>query len=722
MRFLFLVFFLTLLAGPAPAALWVDDGEGGGLMTGPGASWTTFTDNFSTVKPDGRFFQTGEGYRSPHCPRLDYEIKPGAVYPFVGLTASFPVTDLSAYQGVRFWVRGQGAWSCLIPTAATATQYNHYSAPLAVSNEWTLVEIPFSTLAQTWGKPAAWTPNTIEGLQWEAQGAPGAKGFLCVDDIEFYQAGESKVKPPEADPISPAPKVNQEGYGSDQEKYFTVAQGPAKSGDTFQILNSENDPVIQGKLQNPIDDQASTGETVFQVDFSSLTLPGHYTVQVNGVSSFPFVVGINPYLSIARDALRCFSLIRCGTAIDDPATGLKHPACHLKDAASRDNPSQTGDFTGGWHNAGDFGKWTPMAAISCAWMMWLADLSPSYEAANPALLTEARWGLDWLFKMQRPDGSVWHKVDTEPNFCMGTPPDKDPFTRFAAGAGSLDAADFCGVMAQASCIFAGTDPAYAAKCLGAAKRAWDWLSQNPNVIFHDPYYDDSDPSQEELWALGGMARATGDAALRRRFTLEASPGKFSSVSWMTPQFFGYMAEAEDPLADASEKTILIQTLSRFCDPLVEKSKADGYGVLLDPSEYYWESHENLLDKTGALLFAWRLTADVKYKDAALRQMDYLLGENSLNLSFIPGHGTRFVSHPHHWAYVDYGILMPGWVAAGPNHNPTGADPLLKAVIQRGAPPAKCFVDSSAGTSWASDEPETAEVAALVFAAGLLTNP
>jgi len=46
---------------------------------------------------------------------------------------------------------------------------------------------------------------------------------------------------------------------------------------------------------------------------------------------------------------------------------------------------------------------------------------------------------------------------------------------------------------------------------------------------------------------------------------------------------------------------------------------------------------------------------------------------------------------------------------------------LIQVIHRGTPPAKCFVDTNVGTSWASDEPETAEVAAFVFDCGMLAT-
>jgi MYXO-CTERM domain-containing protein len=99
----------------------------------------------------------------------------------------------------------------------------------------------------------------------------------------------------------------------------------------------------------------------------------------------------------------------------------------------------------------------------------------------------------------------------------------------------------------------------------------------------------------------------------------------------------------------------------------------------------------------------------------------VLGQNSLNQSFVTGFGANPVQHPYHWIYAALRIAMPGWASGGPNQYPNGADTLLIAAQQRGLPPAKCWVDSgNGGGSWASNEGETSENAALLFAAGYLS--
>ncbi|HXL72935.1 MAG TPA: glycoside hydrolase family 9 protein, partial [bacterium] len=120
-------------------------------------------------------------------------------------------------------------------------------------------------------------------------------------------------------------------------------------------------------------------------------------------------------------------------------------------------------------------------------------------------------------------------------------------------------------------------------------------------------------------------------------------------------------------------------------------------------------------------FAYHLTGDSKYKQAALRQMNYILGLNSLETSFVTGHGKKAESHPHHWDYASYQIVMPGWAGGGANQYPAGADPSLLGLINSNTPPAKCFFDGPGATSWASNEGQTVENAALVFDAGYLAG-
>lgn len=540
--------------------------------------------------------------------------------------------------------------------------------------------------------------------------------------------------PAHAAPIL-APKVNQIGYlPLDAKTLHVTTSDAAAPGSAVAIVDSNSGQTVWSGIlsSSAIDDTASTGEFVLSADFSALSTPGTYVATIGGMSSPSFPVATSAYNSLYRDALRTFYLIRCGVAIDDAETGIQHPACHTQDAILRDAGTAL-DLTGGWHNAGDYGKWVHEAAISTSLLLWLAELNPGgvlqISAGTPEsndgipdLLNEARWGLTWLLKMQQPDGSVLHKVDTQPNFAWGIPPQNDPYTRMAGFASTIDAADFTAVMLQAARVFQSVDASFAEQCAQAASSSWGWVQANPSVGETDPYYTDSDPSQEVLWATGEMLRATHDPQVAAAWTTASQQLAPGGIAWPTPESLGYVAVSLDPAGDPSVVSAATQALQGYASSLVSLAASTGYGVVTQADGYYWESNEILLGEMAVLLFESAIADDDTSLQLALAQLGWLLGDNALNKSFVTGHGANAVVHPYHWTYHALNKLMPGWASGGPNEYDSGVDTPLLDVIDEGTPPAECYVDEGdALGSYASNEGEIVENAELVFVTGFFTS-
>jgi endoglucanase len=536
------------------------------------------------------------------------------------------------------------------------------------------------------------------------------------------------VAPVRAAPVAATPRLNQLGFLPEAAKRFVlpVAVGDAAArGFTVETLAGQR--VFTGQLDPKVHDITRTaGEQVRTGDFSALAAPGRYRVRVGSASSPAFEIGDGVYAPLVRDAARAFFLVRANVALNDPVTGIRHAAGHLSEASLVVDGAPR-DLTGGWYNAGDFGKWTHMAAISVSQMMWLHALRPARAGrlkldvpsawpGLPDLLQQARWGLDWLLKMQNPDGSVLHKVDSKGLYAWGAPPEQDPHPRAAQGASSLDAGVFVGALLQAARVFASLDPAFAARCKAAALRAWDWLEAHPKVLHDDYAYTDPDPRQEILWATCEMAVLTGDPALAARADAGIKDLGVFPFFWPGPQLLGVMSLARVK----GEAGVVARTA------IVETAKAVGVEVALDPygftirtEAYTWGSVEVALNTAVLCLFAAEL-GEAPARDTAQRLVDYVLGCNALDHGFVTGHGERATRRPYHWTCRVWGIVMPGWASGGPNAGLPGADPRLKAVIEAGTPPAKCFVDACENDgSWASNEGQTSENAALLLATGLL---
>src|SRR5690606_16198903 len=126
-------------------------------------------------------------------------------------------------------------------------------------------------------------------------------------------------------------------------------------------------------------------------------------------------------------SIRGFYLWRCGTEIQGSFNGnhFHQEACHLEDGYEDyiGNEGSKHDGTGGWHDAGDYGKYTVNAGITVGVLLMAWDhFKPQIEKLDlnlpnttkelPDFLEEIKWEIDWVLKMQYPDGSgkVSHKL------------------------------------------------------------------------------------------------------------------------------------------------------------------------------------------------------------------------------------------------------------------------------------------------------------------------
>ena len=110
----------------------------------------------------------------------------------------------------------------------------------------------------------------------------------------------------------------------------------------------------------------------------------------------------------------------------------------------------------------------------------------------------------------------------------------------------------------------------------------------------------------------------------------------------------------------------------------------------------------------------------KYLDGVGEGMDYLLGRNPLDQSYVTGYGERPLEHPHHrfWAHqanAAFPAPPPGAISGGPNSGLQ--DPYVQAAGLAGCAPEKCFVDNI--EAWSANEITINWNAPLAWAAAYL---
>jgi endoglucanase len=100
-----------------------------------------------------------------------------------------------------------------------------------------------------------------------------------------------------------------------------------------------------------------------------------------------------------------------------------------------------------------------------------------------------------------------------------------------------------------------------------------------------------------------------------------------------------------------------------------------------------------------LIHAYILSKDQKYLDAATGLLDYLLGRNPMDISYLTGYGVNSAKDPHHRPSQADGIdaPIPGMLVGGPNYT---ANDCAKNMVDNKAV-AKSYYDNSC--SFATNE-------------------
>ena len=293
-------------------------------------------------------------------------------------------------------------------------------------------------------------------------------------------AGEKTAFTYEASTPSPLFKINQVGYVPAARKKYAYlgawlgTAGPLPlherlDGKPFDLIDATSgEKVFTGtmrkRLADPVNDHGTpfTGEEVLELDFSSVSQPGKYYLQAEGVGrSEEFAISD---LSMAESFYihaRGLYHQRCGIAREKPYTNWTAPACHQQcvrgtfppdithygkgddkrpygfhtlDSKSievnhfllieQNIPSYTEllDAPGGWHDAADWDRRPQHLGI-------VGDLAAVYllkpdnfcdgqlnipESGNgiPDILDEALWGIDHLRRKQQEDGGVGSWIET----------------------------------------------------------------------------------------------------------------------------------------------------------------------------------------------------------------------------------------------------------------------------------------------------------------------
>ncbi len=562
-----------------------------------------------------------------------------------------------------------------------------------------------------------------------------------------------KISSPDDERQYPMIKVNQVGYPTTAAKIARIscfAKFGSLEGKIYELVNADTDTVVfRGTIPAGQANEATSGETVHLLDFSEVTATGRYYIRVpnaglaasarsprdvwegldtDTITSVSFAIGEDVYDALLSDVTKYYYFQRQGMELEaDYAGDFARENLHPDDAAikkwsDRDNPNaETIDVSGGWYDAGDYGKYVVPAAQTVEDLLLAYDLFP--EVFNemalhipendpnharyvdaPPLLNEVKYELDMLLKMEHvsKDGSFYVAANYKDGVIY-MEDTLDTASNHQSNASEVDlrshlaTISMSAVLAHAYIIYRDI-PAYAdfaGTCLETAQRAWNWVNDTGNAkhmsiaAANRTYtFSEEELTRYTFWAAGALYRAMtesgGDTAPYEDYLLANCDDSVNLNCFVGNMSlcYGHGGEAflgffHYLLDNASPNAAIAQTFEKFDNWEATVTRNDSWCTTIPSWGYWWGSNINVNQNAMTLLMGSMLRDGKEQisetaKTAVENAMHYMLGVNPISFSYVSGHGENCVENIYSNIYSEKKRLEPykipaGYVTEGTNY-------------------------------------------------------
>jgi len=347
------------------------------------------------------------------------------------------------------------------------------------------------------------------------------------------------------------------------------------------------------------------------------------------------------------------------------------------------------DLTGGWYDCGDgvkVGHTMAYAASTLAWAVY--EYREAFEKSGLLndILDEIKWATDYFIKCHPSPNEFYYYVGNENDHSVWVPHEVlslltirpaykvDPSTPGSDVAGLTAAA-----LAAASIIFKPTNLPYAELCLKHAKELFNFAETYRGFAPKVAFYGSSSYLDDLTWAAIWLYLATQEKEYLDKAETFINDPSFSLTGHHTHCWDDVRYGAVLKLAELTGKAKYVNAVEFNLDWWMP-----GGGVPYTPGGIAsFDGWGNLRYVCAAafLAFKWSDTnlcspdKKQKYRNFAESQINYILGDNPNNMSYIVGFSSKYPQHPHHrtahcsWlsmidvpaehTHIAYGLLVGG---------------------------------------------------------------
>ena len=322
------------------------------------------------------------------------------------------------------------------------------------------------------------------------------------------------------------------------------------------------------------------------------------------------------------------------------------------------------NLTGGWFDAGDYNKYSFNTAYTIYNLLEAYNLTRNSididQNGVPDLLDEAKWGLDWLLKMQDSDGGIYNKIFSGFDY-WGMPSEEIEPRTTNTSKYSGTAAAFSAVTALGSKIFEPYYASFAANLLSKSQDAFNWITNNP-IIFQDFQFGEYPGNNHTIgWAAAELFRSTGNSLYlnhAQNFLNYTSINVNYTSDWDQNNLLGLYALMSK--VDGSFQDNIIDFLNNTHNNIIHgiannvfmvpHNQQEGWGINTDILNYFRDSY-----------YLYNYTGQKTLLHDCIRSFNWIVGDNPWSKSFITGLGYDYIENP----YTRLEIEIPGGVVPGP---------------------------------------------------------
>ncbi len=383
------------------------------------------------------------------------------------------------------------------------------------------------------------------------------------------------------------------------------------------------------------------------------------------------------YASLNEKATKFYGAQRSG----DLSNWLvdQHSGSHI--SFPKDGHSLGRDLSGGWHDAGDFIKFSLTISYSSYTLLKAYDAfgagfadkdSWDYQGSPdgiPDVLGEAKIATDYLYKTLLNQDSMVSRIGGDQDHSFWTTSPLMSANTAAQGGDPRPVyfgtkADIAGQVAASLALMAKLyqpyDVVYADQLLVKAREVYKYAEANPGQTKEpgESYYADNSYHDNLMCGAIEIYRAEPGAADAQSYLdkAKAYDTQIGSHGWVVD-----WANPSDFCRHSMMKAGAIQSQSYWknaVDSYLDKVSIQTYVNGLMYLNQDWGTLQYSQNAAFSAALYYDIFGGQAYYDFAFSQLDYVMGSNEYNRSFVVGFGLNSPTQPHH--KNSYGRDDPNW--------------------------------------------------------------